>query len=196
MTTSHATEFEQVIRAGGIALFPSDTVYGLACDPDNELAIKRLYAIKRRPAEKPSARMFFDLATALGQLPELVERAQPGTVLGPKIQAALIKLLPGPATLVLPSGVGLRVVEVPQLSGATVAVLQSSANLSGEADPHTLQAVNKAIREAADLQIDGGKLPGIPSTVIDLRAYEHSGDWRILRQGALPETQIAQVLGA
>ena len=73
------SEFEQVIADGGVVLFPSDTVYGLACDPENADAIERLYALKGRPADKSAAVMFFDLEAALRPLPEL----------GPRTQAAL-----------------------------------------------------------------------------------------------------------
>lgn len=186
--SSRATEFERVIRSGGVALFPSDTVYGLACDPEDPQAVKRLYAIKRRPAGKPAARMFFDLAAALDALPAQAS--------GPRLQAVITALLPGPATLVLPGGQGLRVVDVPQLRGVTVSVLQSSANLSGEPDARTLDQVNRAVRAAVDLRIDGGELPGTPSSVVDLRNYELDGSWRLLRAGALPEAVIAAVLDA
>ena len=96
------TGFEQVIARGGVVLFPSDTVYGLACDPENAAAIERLYALKGRPAEKAAAVMFFDLEAALAALPEL----------GPRTQAALRALMPGAVTLLgaqsrapLPAGV-------------------------------------------------------------------------------------------
>ncbi len=187
MATSHAAEFERVIRSGGVVLFPSDTVYGLACDPDNDAAVRRLYAIKRRPAEKPSARMFFELESALTAIDS-------ETTLGPNISAAVRALLPGPATLILPGGLGLRVVDVPALRGVTLAVLQSSANLSGEPDARAIDEVNKAVSDAVDLQIDGGNLPGTASTVIDLRDYEYARSWTILRHGAIPAERVAAML--
>ena len=57
-----ADAFDACIAAGGVAVFPADTVYGLACDPDNAEAVERLYALKGRPTGKPSAVMFFDAA--------------------------------------------------------------------------------------------------------------------------------------
>jgi L-threonylcarbamoyladenylate synthase len=176
-------EFDRVIRSGGVVVFPSDTVYGLACDPDNAAAVERLYALKGRPRRKPSAVMFFDLDAAIAALPEL----------GPRTRAALERLLPGPVTVVLPTG-GLRVVAVPELAGVRVAVLQSSANLSGGADPKRLEDVPEAIREAADLVIDGGELPGTASTVVDLRGYEADGSWEILREGALGADTLGRKL--
>ena len=76
--TEQAETFERCMSVGGVAVFPADTVYGLACDAGNTGdVIRRLYALKRRPLSKPSAVMFFDLETALTVLPEL-GRADPG----------------------------------------------------------------------------------------------------------------------
>ena len=74
------------MAVGGVAVFPSDTVYGLACDAQNRVAVERLYALKRRPLDKPSAVMFFALELALAALPELGDRAR---------ATALERLLPG-----------------------------------------------------------------------------------------------------
>ena len=52
------------MSVGGVAVFPADTVYGLACDPDNKVAVQRLYTLKRRSLGKPSAVMFFDVSLA------------------------------------------------------------------------------------------------------------------------------------
>jgi L-threonylcarbamoyladenylate synthase len=71
------------------------------------------------------------------------------------------------------------------LAGVAVAVLQSSANRSGGADPRTLADVDPAISDGADLVVDGGPLPGTPSTVVDLRGFEAEGAWAVLREGAV-----------
>jgi L-threonylcarbamoyladenylate synthase len=73
---SEAAAFERCLAVGGVAVFPADTVYGLACDPDNRFAVERLYLLKRRPTNKPSAVMFFSLDAALAALPELGERTR------------------------------------------------------------------------------------------------------------------------
>ena len=88
MTRNHerGSEFERVITDGGIVLFPSDTVYGLACDPGNAAAIERLYALKGRPADKAAAVMFFNLQAGLQAVPDL----------GPHTKRALRTLMPGP----------------------------------------------------------------------------------------------------
>jgi tRNA threonylcarbamoyl adenosine modification protein (Sua5/YciO/YrdC/YwlC family) len=187
--------FERCMSAGGVAVFPSDTVYGLACDPDNQIAVRRLYALKRRSLDKPSAVMFFELDRALLALPEL----------GQHTRQALMRLLPGRLTLLLPnpegrypltcgadgSTLGLRVPDVAALSGVRRPVLQSSANLSDGAEARRLDEVPESIRAAADMVIDGGELPGTASTVVDLRDYEADSAWSIIRPGAVSESEVA-----
>ena len=190
--------FERCMAAGGVAVFPADTVYGLACDPGNRFAVERLYLLKRRPLEKPSAVMFCELELALGALPEL----------GRRTRAALTRLLPGAVTVLLrnpaerfplacgadPGTLGLRVPCTDLLAGVRWPVLQSSANRAGAADPSRLGDVPPLIRAAADLVIDGGELSGTPSTVVDLRGYEDSGEWSVLRDGATGAAALAVAL--
>jgi L-threonylcarbamoyladenylate synthase len=73
-------------------------------------------------------------------------------------------------------------------------VAQSSANDSGGADARRLGDVPQRIRDAADLLLDGGELPGTPSTVIDLRRYEDAGEWQVVRGGAVAHESVAAVL--
>jgi L-threonylcarbamoyladenylate synthase len=198
-----ARAFERCIAGGGLAVFPADTVYGLACDPGSRDAVARLYELKGRPQDKPAAVMFFALDRALAALPEL----------GPRTLAALGALLPGAVTVLLPNRrrrfalacgpdpdtLGLRVPALgppaAALAQACVCVLQSSANASGGADARALADVDDAIRDGADLVLDGGELPGTPSTVLDLRAYEDEGAWAVIRQGAIGAEQLARALG-
>ncbi len=195
-----ARAFERCVGSSGVAVFPADTVYGLACAPDDREAVDRLYALKGRPADKPAAVMYFDRERALDALDEL----------GPRTRAALERLLPGAVTALLPNPrgrfrlacgpdpgtLGLR---VPALAGALaelaavrVPVLQSSANRSGEADAYRLADVPAAVRAGADLCLDGGELPGTPSTVVDLRSYERDGAWSVVRQGAVAVDALAE----
>lgn len=174
MRDADAIALGACVAAGGVAVFPADTVYGLACDPDDENAIAKLYALKGRAPDKPSATMYFDL--------ESVPAA------GEQTDAVVRRLLPGGVTLILPGGLGVR---VPFLAPVGRPIMQSSANFSGGPDARRLEDVPQAIRDAADLVIDGGELPGTPSTVIDLRAFEASGDWSILREGAVPAATVA-----
>lgn len=128
--------------------------------------------------------MYFSLAEALAAHPDVGERTR----------SALERLLPGPVLVVLPGGEGVR---VPALdgppAGARVAVLQTSANLSGGPDPRRLEDVPESIRAGADLVIDGGELPGVPSTVVDLSRYE-GGEWEVLREGAVPRAALESLL--
>jgi L-threonylcarbamoyladenylate synthase len=188
------------MAAGGVAVFPADTVYGLACDPASTAAVARLYALKGRPAGKPAAVMWFALEPALDALPELA----------PRTRSAIEALLPGPVTLLLPNPLaryplacgpdpwtlGLRVPAPGPLAAVAHPVLQSSANRSGAADPRTLDELDPAVREGADLVVDGGPLPGTPSTVVDVRAYERDGTWSVLRAGALTRDEVAAALAA
>jgi L-threonylcarbamoyladenylate synthase len=198
---SAADAFAACIASGGVAVFPADTVYGLACDPQNADAVTKLYALKGRPADKPAAVMWFDREAALENLPEL----------GPRTRAAVERLTPGAVTLLLPNSrgrfplaagpageggaLGVRIPAVPQLQTVPLVVLQSSANHAGGPDAREVGAVPGAIRRGADLVLDAGPLPGTPSTVIDLQRYEDTGDWTILREGAVPFEEIARALG-
>jgi len=198
ITASDAETFGRCIAVGGVAVFPADTVYGLACEPDTREAVERLYALKGRRPDKPAAVMFFDPELAFAALPEL----------GQRTRSLLERLLPGGITALLPNPLrryplacgpdphtlGLR---VPALRPETEAlaemrwpVLQSSANRAGGMDAHHLDEVPEEIRRSADLVLDGGQLDGTPSTVVDLRRFELDGMWAVLRQGAVPERDI------
>lgn len=196
---SDAEALERCMSVGGVAVFPADTVYGLACDPTNRLAVERLYRLKRRPLDKPSAVMFFDLELALEALPELGERTRD----------AIPRLLPGAVGVLLPNPaerfplacgddprtLGLRVPRVDGLAGVRWPVLQSSANFAGGPDPRRVEDVPGSIRRAADLVIDGGELPGTPSTTVDLRRYEQDRTWSTVRPGAVGEEELGLALG-
>jgi L-threonylcarbamoyladenylate synthase len=189
------------IAGAGVAVFPADTVYGIGCDPDSEPAVRRLYELKGRPPARPAAVMFFALDFALDALPEL----------GSRERGALRALLPGPLTLLLPNparryplacgpdpvgseALGLRVPSLSPHLAALAALdrplLQSSANLSGSPEARRLADVPASIRTGADLTLDGGELPGLASTVLDLRDYARAGAWRIVREGPVGQAEI------
>jgi len=207
LTAEDAATFSRCISVGGVAVFPADTVYGLACEPDSREAVDRLYVLKRRRPDKPAAVMFFALDLALAALPEL----------GSRTGQALEALLPGAVTLLLPNparrfplacGVGgdgietlgLRVPEWPPalaaLGEVSWPVLQSSANVAGGPDARRLDDVPATIRARADLVLDGGELPGTPSTVVDLRTFERDGRWSVVREGAVPLDTVSAALGS
>jgi L-threonylcarbamoyladenylate synthase len=165
--------------------------------------VRRLYELKRRGPDMPSAVMFFGLREALAALPEL----------GAATRAAFERLLPGPLTLIVanpagryplaggtaPARLGIR---VPALDGPLAGlravrrpVLQSSANLHGGADPRRLADVPPEIRAAVDLELDGGELPGTASSVVDLSGYERGGEHVVLREGAVSRSELERLLG-
>jgi L-threonylcarbamoyladenylate synthase len=194
-----ARALQTTIARGGVAVFYADTVYGLACDPEDADAVRRLYQLKGRPPRKPSAVMWFSRGAALAALPEL----------GGRTRGLLEQLLPGGVTLLLPNPrrrfplacgpdpetLGVRVPDVPALATVERPVLQTSANLAGEPDVRRLQDAPATIREGADLVLDGGELAGVPSTVIDLRGFETRGEWTIVREGLVSASAIAAALG-
>ena len=196
--SEQAETFERCMAVGGVAVFPADTVYGLACNPGNRIAVERLYRMKRRALGKPSAVMFFDCALAFEALAEL----------GPGTRAALARLWPGPVTALLanpagryplacgedPQTLGVRCVSVSALAGVRWPVLQSSANHAGGPDARTLDAVPGEIRRHCEMIVDGGPLPGTPSTVVDLRDFESAGEWAIVRRGGLPDDALRAAL--
>ena len=182
------------LRAGQPVVLPTDTVYGLCAYPDRAEPAQRLYELKGRAAKQPTALVAADLETLFKWVPELRGRA----------------ILPGPFTLILPNPakrypwltgdrtetIGVR---VPEVHGPGRAVLDAvgamaatSANLPGEPDPRTLDEVPPEIREACGALVDGGELPGTPSTVIDLTGPEPI----VVREGAVPAEEALARLAA
>ena len=191
------SQFDACILGGGVAAFPADGVYGLACDPTRADAIGRVQAIKGRDEGKPSADMYFSPLA----MRELI------ATLGPRTRDALGALLPGPVTLVVanpehryplacredPERLGVRLIEGP-LAGSACAVFQTSANRSGEPAPARFTEIDPAILAQVDLAIDGGELAGRPSTVVDITAIEEGGEPVVLREGGLSSAEALRRL--
>jgi L-threonylcarbamoyladenylate synthase len=184
---------ERCVGEGGVAIFPADTLYGLACDPLNAEPVERIHMIKGRGERKPSAVMYFSPLA----MRELISG------LGPRTRDAIGALLPGPVTLVIanperryplacredPIRLGVRLIEGP-LAGTMTPIFQTSANRSGAQAPARFDEIEEKIRGQVDLAIDAGELIGEPSTVIDITAIEDDGRWEILREGALPTAEV------
>jgi L-threonylcarbamoyladenylate synthase len=199
VTAEDVKTFERCIRVGGVALFPADTVYGLATEPESREGVERLYRLKGRRPDRPAAVMFFNKDLALEALPELPYPTR----------EAMGRLLPGGVTLLLPNPrrrfplacgpsqdvLGLR---VPAVGGPLAEmkwpVLQSSANTSGGPEAKRVDEVDERIRAGVDLVLDGGELPGTPSTVIDLTSYHEDGRFEIRRAGAISYEDIRDAL--
>jgi len=177
------------IQAGRPVVLPTDTVYGLCATPYREDPVRRVYRLKGKPETEPGAILCSDVEMLFECVPELRGRA------GVIARA----LLPGPLTLVLgnparryrwltgrsPEAIGVR---VPELDGDAAEVLRrvgcvaaTSANLHGGSDPSALSDVPEEIRSACGAVVDGGELPGAPSTVIDFTGPEPA----VLREGAV-----------
>ena len=175
------TEHERLLCEGALAILPTDTVYGIGCAAGIERACARLYAVKDRPSEQPTAVVF-------GSVEKAVE------VLGDGVRS---DLLPGPVTLVVPNPggrfaylcgrdparIGVRVPElapaVAELADAVGGLALTSANRRGEAAPGRLSDVASELLSVAAVVVDGGTLPGVASTVIDLTGSQP----RVLRPG-------------
>ena len=185
------------LRAGDPVVLPFDTVYGLAAEPSDAASTRRLYELKGRPEQQPTALVAASVDRLRALLPELD-------------MTAAWHLVPGPFTLVVPNpqrrfpwltganpdALGIR---VPDLAGPTRevlaalgAVVATSANLPGRPDPRRLSDVPEEIRAGAAAVVDGGELPGTPSTVVDLTGPEP----RILREGAVSTAEVLRRLQA
>lgn len=204
LSSDDVAAFRSTIAGGGVAVFPTDTLYGIACDPDDAAAAERIYELKGRPAKKPSAVMFFSVEGLLAALPELDSRTR----------RLAEELFPGPYTLIVanpdrrfapacadtPEKLGLR---VPKLAGSSIEalaamdlpVMQTSANLSGEPDATALDDIDQSILDGVDLALDGGPLLGMGSTVADVSELDQ-GRWRLLRAPIIRAgTHLTELIG-
>jgi L-threonylcarbamoyladenylate synthase len=177
------------LAAGEPVILPTDTVYGLCATPYREDPVRRVYELKGRDEQQPSALLASDVDMLFECLPELRSRVGP----------LLRSLLPAPLTFVVrnparryrwltgssPETIGVRVPELPQPAAAVLSragvVMATSANVAGGPDPARLEDVPEEIREACGAIIDGGDLPGVPSTVLDLTGEEP----KVLREGSI-----------
>jgi L-threonylcarbamoyladenylate synthase len=186
-------EAAAAIRDGRLVVLPTDTVYGLACAPEREGPVRLLSELKGRPPDQPIALVAASLDALLALVPELT----------------LLNLPTGPYTFVVPNparrlpwlagarpdAIGVR---LPELAGpgrelleAVGTVAATSANLHGEPDPRRLDEVPDEILRAVAAVVDGGELPGTPSTVVDLTGVEPV----VLREGAVPAAEaLARVV--
>jgi L-threonylcarbamoyladenylate synthase len=191
MTTADA------LRAGRVVILPTDTVYGLCSLPD-EAAVEELYRVKGRRPQQPTAILAGGIDALLEAVPEL-----PIGVARALLPGAYTLVLPNPArrfpwlTGRTPETIGVRVPRLPPETAAVLhevgAVAATSANAPGRPDPRRLEDVPPELRRRAAAEIDGGELPGTPSTVLDVTGDEP----RVLREGAVSAADaIARVRAA
>jgi L-threonylcarbamoyladenylate synthase len=178
------------LRAGESVILPTDTVYGLCAWAEGNEPTERLYALKGRRPQQPSALLAADLDALRACLPELSARDD----------AIVRALLPGPYTLILsnPSGryrwltgtnadaIGIRVPDLPAAAAEVVAavgaVTSTSANEPGGPNPREVSDIPADLRGRVGAIVDVGPLPGTPSTVLDFTGPEP----RVVREGAAP----------
>jgi L-threonylcarbamoyladenylate synthase len=188
----------QILRAGGLVAFPTETVYGLGADASSAQAVARLYKAKGRPTQHPVIVHFKDAASAF-------EWARDVPIQARKLSE---KFWPGPLTLILKRSpkakdfvtggqdtVGLRVPSHPvaqallrEFGGGIAA---PSANVFGRLSPTTAAHVREELAAAADLILDGGPSEvGIESTIVDLSSAEIV----VLRPGKISRTELEKLL--
>ncbi|MHB0914205.1 MAG: L-threonylcarbamoyladenylate synthase [Thermoleophilia bacterium] len=193
------------LSRGGIVCLPNDTVYGIACSPEFSDAVARLYQVKRRRRDKPLAMVFGEKEAVFDLLPELP----------PAVRAAVAALLPGPVTVVLdaagerantlaatlgsPGSLAVRVLPPPldaiyrQLPSP---LALTSANLSGQPDPCSLEEVAPEVLAACEFAVDAGRCAtAVPSTIVDLRPLATGEAPVILREGPVSATAVIRSLG-
>jgi L-threonylcarbamoyladenylate synthase len=185
------------IRAGEVLGMPTDTFYGLAADPFNLRAVDRVYEIKTRSRHKP-----------LSLLIESVDQAEElALALPEEFDQLARRFWPGPLTIIIRAGsrlplkvtanTGNVALRIPQskialavVQAAGIPITATSANLSGAAECTTAEAVRDQLQDRIAIIVDGGTSPReVASTIVDLTDSE--ARWRILREGAIPATEIS-----
>jgi len=199
MTDSLIDEAVRLLRAGGVIALPTETVYGLAADASNDDAVRRIYAIKGRPADHP----------LIVHLPSREALARYVGAPSPWLAPLVARFWPGPLTVVVRKSsavsdlvtggqdtVALRLVDHPVTSAILArfgrAIAAPSANRFGRVSPTTAQHVRDDLGSDVDLVVDGGPARiGIESTIVDL-----TGDVpAILRAGVITATALRATLG-
>jgi len=187
-----------LLKAGGVVVFPMDTVYGVGADASNEGAVARIYAVKGRPADRPLQLSLAD--------PEDLQRV--AADLSRDALSLARRFLPGPLTLVVrragtvaatvAAGGGTIGVRVPdhavplRLARLVGPLAVTSANVSGQPAPITAEEASRQIGHRVDLVLDGGPCPlAGESTVVDVTVSPP----RIVRQGVLSREALERALG-
>jgi L-threonylcarbamoyladenylate synthase len=188
----------RVLAAGGLAAFPTETVYGLGADATNGAAVARLYAAKGRPAFNPLIAHVTDVAAAKRLARFDADAARLANA-----------FWPGPLTLVLPKAAGCTVADLATAGLDTIAlrvpshevardilaafgkpVVAPSANRSGHVSPTRAEHVAADLGGRIDLIVDGGATPvGVESTIVACL-----GEPVLLRPGGLPRAAIERAL--
>ena len=207
MTADDVESFRRCISSGGVALFPADTVYGLADRPwTRATAVERLYRLKGRPPQRPAAVMFFALELALAALAASCRtgRAPRSSGCCParsrwccRIRLAAIRWRVAPSRRSWACGCrslegALAPLAAVRMAGAAVERQPLRAAPTSVAS----RTPSRSIRAGVDVVLDGGELPGTPSTVVDLSRFHEDGSFDVLREGAVPAVELAERLSS
>jgi len=186
----------RIVRRGGLVIYPTDTVYGLGCDPFNITAVKRIFRVKGE-REKP-----------LPILASSIDHVEKIASLSPKAEKIARRFWPGPLTLIVPkkpilpevvtcsqNSVGVRVpnhaVALQLINLSKGLLVGTSANKTGKKPPQTADEAGRQLGEEVDLVLDGGPTTiGVSSTLVDLTQKKP----RILREGPISFKEISEVL--
>jgi L-threonylcarbamoyladenylate synthase len=186
-----------VVNNGGVVVYPTDTIYGIGCNPYNALAVKRIFTIKRRSDKKPLPILTYSVQDAerivsLGRIGRmLAERYWPGAL---TIVAPLIDHRISPQVMAGSSSLAVRIPAnncVLLLLSHCRYLVGTSANLSGERALKSAQEVLDSGLEGYDAILNGGTVEkGIESTIVSVE-----GKPKILREGAIKSKEIAHLIG-
>jgi len=186
----------RIVRSGGLIVYPTDTVYGLGCDPFNVTAVKRVFRVKGERG-KP-----------LPILASSIDHVEKIASLSPKAEKIARWFWPGPLTLIVPkkpilpevvtcnlNSVGVRVpnhaVALRLINLSNGLLVGTSANKTGEKPPQTAHEAARQLGEEVDAILDGGSTTlGVSSTIVDLTPKKP----RILREGPISFKEISEVL--
>ena len=174
-----------IIRKGGLVIFPTETVYGIAANLLDKDAVDRLYKVKERPQGKPFTVHISDIKM-IGSL---------GCELSKEALSLISRFWPGPLTIILRSAdggsVGFRMpankIAFELIRAAGMPIIAPSANLSGKAAPTSAIDAMKDFEGKVDMALDGGKTDiGVESTVIDMTVDPP----KVLREGAIKTEEL------
>jgi L-threonylcarbamoyladenylate synthase len=188
-----------VVRNGGVIVYPTETVYGLGCDPWRSEAVARVREIKGRAAAQPMLAVTHDWEAVERWFAVIPPLLSPLMVREPPLAVTVVMAASdeAPPALVAPDGtIAILRTSDPvaaQLAAASGgAILSTSANRTGEPPPRQLAELHPAIVTAVDVIVDAGApLAGTPSTIVALR----DGRLEILREGAVSEAEIRRMAG-
>ena len=182
----------RLLKQGELIVYPTDTLYGLGADIFNEEAIKKVYEVKKRPFDLP-------LSIAIASVDEINEYAYMNEI----AYKIAHEFLPGAITIILKKRkvipdiiakekIGIRIPanEIALKIAKELPITATSANIHGKNPPKEIKEAKEQLGNKIALYIDGGKLPGKPSTIVDVS----EGKIKIIREGAIRRGEIWKIM--